>query len=285
MIRILIVDDQNIVREGIKILLEQATEIEVVGAAEDGNIALQEMEKLQPDIVLLDINMPGIDGLTVADKIRDKFPQVKIIMLSSYEDEQYVQKATALGAKGYLLKSASSQQLEWSIKLVHQGYSAIKSDLLEKQFSQTSQTPPQPQAQAAQELPPQPQVPSQREFNRESKFNYLKIEKPTIEIGPKAELPKAELPKAEPPKVAALSRNNQHQQRNQNNLNQLELLLAKNHTQPKSIGAPRQQRRKTPMFHSVRLTQVKKTMKSFEFKLLIFIILFSLSLLVFIALS
>ena len=265
MIRILIVDDQNIVREGIKILLEQAADIEVVGAAEDGNIALQEMEKLKPDIVLLDINMPGIDGLAVADKIRHQFPKIKIIMLSSYEDEQYVQKATELGAKGYLLKSASSQQLEWSIKLVHQGYSAIKSDLLEKQLSQEPSASPAPSA---------PPAPPRQEIQREPKFDYVKIEPPASESNNNHSLPK----------VAALSRNST-KQRDQENLNQLELLLSKNHTQRDSLGLPTKQRRKKERFHSVKLTQIKKTMKSFEFKLLVFIILFSLSLLVFIALS
>lgn len=265
MIRILIVDDQNIVREGIKILLEQAADIEVVGAAEDGNIALQEMGKLKPDIVLLDINMPGIDGLAVADKIRHQFPKIKIIMLSSYEDEQYVQKATELGAKGYLLKSASSQQLEWSIKLVHQGYSAIKSDLLEKQLSQEPPASPAPSTSTA---------PPRQEIKRSPKYDYVKIEPPASESNNNHSLPK----------VAALSRNNT-KQRDQENLNQLELLLSKNHAQRDSLGLPTQQRRKKELFHSVKLTQIKKTMKSFEFKLLVFIILFSLSLLVFIALS
>lgn len=268
MIRILIVDDQNIVREGIKILLEQATDIEVVGAAEDGNIALQKIEKLKPDIVLLDINMPGIDGLAVADKIRHQFLKTKIIMLSSYEDEQYVQKATELGAKGYLLKSASSQQLEWSIKLVHQGYSAIKSDLLEKQLSQ------EPSASPAPSAPPASPAPPHQEIKREPKFDYVKIESPVPESNNNHSLPK----------VAALSRNN-NKQRDQENLNQLELLLSKNHTPRESFGYSTQQRRKKELFHSVKLTQIKKTMKSFEFKLLVFIILFSLSLLVFIALS
>ena len=271
MIRILIVDDQNIVREGIKILLEQAEDIEVVGAAEDGNIALQEIEKLKPDIVLLDINMPGIDGLAVADKIRNQFPKIKIIMLSSYEDEQYVQKATELGAKGYLLKSASSQQLEWSIKLVHQGYSAIKSDLLEKQLSQEPSAPPAPPEPPA---PPAPTEPPRQKIQREPKFDYVKIEPPASESNNNHSFPK----------VAALSRNST-KQRDQENLNQLELLLSKNHTQRDSLGLPTQQRRKKELFHSVKLTQIKKTMKSFEFKLLVFIILFSLSLLVFIALS
>ncbi len=135
MVRILIVDDQKIVREGIKILLEKSAEIEIIGDAADGKEGLKKVELLNPDVVLLDIDMPGISGLSVAEKISSQFPEVKTIILSSHEDEKHVQKATESGAKGYLLKNASSQELEWSIKLVHQGYSAIKSELLEQQFA------------------------------------------------------------------------------------------------------------------------------------------------------
>lgn len=143
MIRILVVDDQKLIREGIKILLEKKTEIEIVADASNAGEALEKIELHRPDVVLLDIAMPGVDGLAVADKIRFKFPEIKIIMLSSHEDESYVRKATELGSKGYLLKSASSQELEWSIKLVHQGYSAIKSELLEKHLSSERQNQPQ----------------------------------------------------------------------------------------------------------------------------------------------
>ena len=90
MIRTLIVDDQNIIREGIKVLLENSAEIELVGFAIDGETALKKIEESKPDVVLLDINLPGIDGLTVANQINEAFPNIKVIMLSSYEDEAYV---------------------------------------------------------------------------------------------------------------------------------------------------------------------------------------------------
>ncbi|MEN9567459.1 MAG: hypothetical protein RLZZ69_2655 [Cyanobacteriota bacterium] len=130
MIRTLIVDDQNIIRKGIKVLLENSTEIELVGFAENGETALAKIAATQPDIVLLDINLPDIDGIAVANQLAVKFPKVKVIMLSSYEDESYVSQAIKSSAKGYLLKNISSEELEWSIKLVHQGYSAFKSELL-----------------------------------------------------------------------------------------------------------------------------------------------------------
>ncbi len=283
MIRILIVDDQNLVREGIKILLEKATEIKIVDDAEDGNSALEKIATLQPDIVLLDINMPGVDGLAVADKIRHQFPQVKIIMLSSHDDESYVRKSTQLGAKGYLLKSASSQELEWSIKLVYQGYSTIKSELLDGQLF-NDHVPNNNPPDLVESIP--------------DKVDVIPPNKPEI-IPPNKDEAISKPPqdfvvaKKEAKKEISQTRDNSHNnnsaaailsERDQINLDELEFLLAKNHVQEK-YSSYRQQKRKNPIFHDVRISQVKKTMMSFEFKLLVFIILFSLGFLVFLTLS
>jgi YesN/AraC family two-component response regulator len=239
MIRILIVDDQKIVREGIKILLEKKKGIEIVGDACDGTEGLEKVKLLMPDLVLLDINMPGISGLTVADKIRSQFSQVKIIMLSSHEDLKYVQKATEYGAKGYLLKNASSQELEWAIKLVYQGYSAIKSELLEKQFLQLAKS----------------------ELNSKQNQGLRTTPKPVATS------------------TIVLS------DREQSNSDELQLLLAKKQVSRKYSKFKKQQKQHNPLIHEVRLSQFQKTMKSFEFKLLVFIILFCLALLVFVTLS
>ena len=150
MIRTLIVDDQNLIREGIRMLLEKASEIEIVGEASNGETALEKIQAIRPDVVLLDIDMPGINGLTVADRIRLKFPQVKVIMLSSHEERRYIQRATAVGAKGYLVKNATSEELEWAIKLVYQGYSAIKSNLDDTSAQQLESYNPVPESN----LPP-----------------------------------------------------------------------------------------------------------------------------------
>lgn len=244
MVRILIVDDQKIVREGIKILLDESKEIEIIGDASNGKEGLEKIEFLQPDIVLLDIEMPGISGLTVAENIRSEFPKVKTIMLSTHEDEKYVKKATESGAKGYLLKNASSQELEWSIKLVHQGYSAIKSDLLEQQFHQTIS---ESDLQLDEDLRTNSKYPSSS--------------------------------------TTVLSK------RDQENLNKLEFLLADrgvaeqpSHFSQKSNNPKRNKQRRS-FFHTVKVSQAKKTILSFEFRLLVFIILFCLGLLVSIALS
>ena len=240
MVRILIVDDQKIVREGIKILLEKSTEIEIIGDAASGNEGLKKVELLKPDVVLLDIDMPGISGLAVAKRIQLRFPEVKIIMLSSHEDEKYVKRATESGTKGYLLKNASSQELEWSIKLVHQGYSAIKSELLEQQF----------------EL--------RKKFESDLQFNE------TLSTA-----------KNQATNFTTLS------EEDRSNLDKLEILLTEKQNKKKNYASRKVKKPKLNMalFHGVKLSQAKKTMLSFEFQLLIFIILFCLGFLVFIALS
>lgn len=243
MIRILIVDDQKLVREGIKILLEKKSEIEVVGDVADARVALEKIEILQPDVILLDIDMPEIDGLTLAQQIGERFPQIKVIMLSSHEEESYVQKATELGAKGYLLKNASSQELEWSIRLVHRGYSAIKSELLEKQFVE----PKEPKLDLASDK----NLSKQQEVNSDS----TKVT------------------------TSVLSREDRA------NLDKLELLLAKKQVQEKYHTYQKQKNKRNPWVHGVKATQTKKTIQSFEFKLLVFIILSCLGFLVAVALS
>ncbi|MBE9046893.1 response regulator transcription factor [Pleurocapsales cyanobacterium LEGE 10410] len=250
MIRTLIVDDQNLVREGIKLLLERSADIEIVGEAQNGYSALERIDRLQPDIVLLDINMPDIDGLTLAKEVRSKFPQIDIIMLSSCEGESYIKRATELGAKGYLLKSVSSQELEWSIKLVHQGYSTIKSGLLAKQNPHSIQA-----STLAQVSSPQ---------------NIANISEKNLDLPRENHSPTANT--AEKTQDSA----------------DIELSMAKYHFERKyrqKLYARRQKHRKISFFHGARMSQLKKTLTSFEFQLLVFIILLSLGFLVSVALS
>ena len=242
MIRTLIVDDQNLIREGIRVLLEKASEIEIVGDASNGETALEKIQAIQPDIVLLDIDMPGIDGLTVADIMRLKFPSVKVIMLSSHEERRYIQKATAVGAKGYLLKNATSEELEWSIKLVHQGYSTIKSNLGDKPLAQKE--------------------PSELDATSVIEPNFPP--KSDIALKPSYSSVGSQKPKPSP--------------------DELELLLAKNQVRQKYLSS-RQQRRKKRLFHSSQLSKFKRTMISFEFRLLVLTTLSCLGFLVFLALS
>jgi HlyD family secretion protein len=130
MIRILLVDDQNIVRQGIQALLEPKTEFEVVGTAEDGKSAIEQVKSLKPDVVLIDVEMPGMSGITATQKICQQFPQTKILVLSSHESHEYVTQALQAGAEGYLLKTTLAEDLEQAILSVCKGHLQIESRLL-----------------------------------------------------------------------------------------------------------------------------------------------------------
>jgi DNA-binding NarL/FixJ family response regulator len=109
-IRILIADDHEVVRLGIKSLLAD-TEIEVIAEAKNGEEAVDLVRKIQPDVVLLDIRMPEMDGLTTLSRLRMEHPQLKVLILSTYDNPTYVARAVALGANGFVLKSSSRDEL------------------------------------------------------------------------------------------------------------------------------------------------------------------------------
>ena len=122
MIRILIVDDHDLVREGIRTMLEQEPGFQVVGEVGDGQEAVRAVRELRPDIVLMDLNLPGgLGGLEATEAILGDFPATRVIVLTQYENREYIKRALRIGAKGYLLKSSVSQQLKEAIRAVHQG--------------------------------------------------------------------------------------------------------------------------------------------------------------------
>ncbi|MEL6438441.1 MAG: response regulator transcription factor [Cyanobacteria bacterium J06621_8] len=135
MIRILIVDDQNLIQQGIKSLLEKDPAIEVIGTVRDGRSAIKQIGILQPDIVLLDIEMPGMDGITATKHISRLSPAVKIIILTSHDDKKYLAQALMAGAKSYILKNSLTKDLRQAILSVYAGYSHIESRLLAKLFT------------------------------------------------------------------------------------------------------------------------------------------------------
>ena len=132
MIRILLVDDQNIVRQGIKALLEPRPNLQVVGVAVSAKSAIELVNTLMPDIVLMDIEMPGISGIIATQQICQQFPKIKVLVLSSHENEECLIQALQAGAQGYLLKSSLLEDLEQAIWSVHRGHSQIESKLLRK---------------------------------------------------------------------------------------------------------------------------------------------------------
>lgn len=120
-IRVLLVDDHELVRAGIRSLLEKLPDVEVAAEASDGREALRLAEKHEPHVVLTDIAMPVLNGLEVTRHLTDKFPKVRVIVLSMYSDEEHVYLALRAGAAGYLLKGAAREELELAIRAVAQG--------------------------------------------------------------------------------------------------------------------------------------------------------------------
>jgi len=119
--RILIADDHTLVRAGLTSLIARLPEMEVVAEAADGRQALRLVRDLQPDIVLMDIAMPGLNGLESAERIHGIHPKIKIIILSMHASEEYVAQALKAGASGYLLKDAATAELEMALKSVAMG--------------------------------------------------------------------------------------------------------------------------------------------------------------------
>jgi NarL family two-component system response regulator YdfI len=135
-IRVLITDDHLIVREGLQLILETSDEIEVVGEAEDGREALRLTEELQPDVVLMDLQMPGMDGLTAIEHLQREQPEVAIVILTTYnEDEMMLKmmlKGLQLGARGYLLKDTDRQTLLDTIRAAASGEALLKPEILQR---------------------------------------------------------------------------------------------------------------------------------------------------------
>lgn len=125
MIRILLVDDHAILREGLRALLSYYPDVEVVGEAEDGLQAIEYVESLSPDIVLMDIAMPGMNGLEATRRIRQKHPNVHVLILTQYEDQPYVLNLLRAGVSGYVLKRALGVDLINALRAVARGESFL----------------------------------------------------------------------------------------------------------------------------------------------------------------
>ena len=120
-IKILLVDDHTIVRQGLRVLLEAESDITVVGEAETGRQALQMTRKLSPDVVVMDIAMPTLNGLEATRQISKEFPATKVLVLSSYSDDEYVHQLSEAGAAGYLLKQTAASDLIKAVREVRKG--------------------------------------------------------------------------------------------------------------------------------------------------------------------
>lgn len=121
MIRVLIVDDQALIREGLSLMLGLYDEIEIVGQANNGQEAVDFIENIEVDLVLMDIRMPVMDGVEATKIIKEKYPQVKIIILTTFNEDEYIFSGLKSGADGYILKDISSRKLVDTIKSVYKG--------------------------------------------------------------------------------------------------------------------------------------------------------------------
>ena len=126
MINILLVDDQTLLCEVLKTWLDVEKDIQVLGVANNGNKAIEQVERLQPDIVLMDIDMPQMDGLKATEIISQRFPQVKVIVLSGHDDDVYLGKSLRAGAKGYLLKNTPADELVEKIRSVYNNVNLLE---------------------------------------------------------------------------------------------------------------------------------------------------------------
>ncbi|WP_409492215.1 response regulator [Amycolatopsis sp. cmx-11-12] len=124
-VRVLVVDDQRLIRDGIASLLGIQPGIEVVGVAADGKEAVARVLALEPDVVLMDVRMPGMDGVEAAAILRHKAPGCRIVMLTTFDDDEYVVQALRAGAAGYLLKDLPADELADAIRLAHAGITQL----------------------------------------------------------------------------------------------------------------------------------------------------------------
>lgn len=141
MINIILVDDQLIIREGIKMLLSLDDDIKIIGEGENGKDAINLTKDLSPDVILIDIRMPVMDGVEAIKKIKEFNSDVKILVLTTFNDNDYIFNSLANGANGYLLKDSNSDELISAIKTVYKGNLLIQSDVAMKMSELLKSTP------------------------------------------------------------------------------------------------------------------------------------------------
>ena len=143
MIKVLIADDQELIRQSLQIVLEIEKDIEVIDAVTNGLEVVRSVRKEKPDVILMDIRMPEMDGVVCTQIIKENYPNIKIVILSTFDDDEYVFNALKYGASGYLLKGISTKVLADAIRKVHQGTAMINEDIASKVvklFSEMAQT-------------------------------------------------------------------------------------------------------------------------------------------------
>lgn len=147
MIKVLLVDDQTLIRQGIRMLLGTEADIEVVGEAANGREALAQIEALRPDVILMDVRMPEMDGVSATRAAAARWPDKGVIILTTFDDEEYIFEGLKAGARGYLLKDISSEEMAEAVRVVARGGALIQPSITRKvlsEFTRLAGTPPGP---------------------------------------------------------------------------------------------------------------------------------------------
>jgi len=143
-IRVLIADDQRVVREGLSMLVALIDDVEVVGVACDGAEAVRLAEAHRPDVILMDLRMPDLDGIGATAQLRERLPAARVLVLTTYADEDAIIPALRAGARGYLTKDASAEQIETAIRAVHAGQTHLDPAVQERLVAAVISRPPSP---------------------------------------------------------------------------------------------------------------------------------------------
>jgi DNA-binding NarL/FixJ family response regulator len=153
-IRVLIADDQRVVRDGLTMLVSLIDGVAVVGTASDGAEALRLAEEHRPDVVMMDLRMPGVDGIAATEQLRQRLPATRVLVLTTYADEAAIVPALRAGALGYLTKDTSAEQIETAIRAVHAGQTHLDPAVQERLVAAVTSQPPGAQQAAAGHPPP-----------------------------------------------------------------------------------------------------------------------------------
>jgi two-component system, NarL family, response regulator YdfI len=152
MIRILIADDHLIIREGLRLILETEDDFELVGEAADGAEALRQAAVAQPDVILMDLRMPGMDGLTAIERLQVEQPQIAVVILTTFNEDELMRRGLRAGARGYLLKDTDRQTLFNNIRAAAHGETLLKPEIMARLLAQPPSHPTNSASLSSQEL-------------------------------------------------------------------------------------------------------------------------------------
>ena len=148
MIRILIADDHMMIREGLQMILGMEDDLQVVGEAENGETAVRMTGELQPDVVLMDLRMPGMGGLEAIEQILDRWPEMAIVILTTYNEDDLMIRGLQAGARGFLLKDTGRETLFHTIRAAARGETLLQPEIMARVMAHTSQKAPKPDQEA-----------------------------------------------------------------------------------------------------------------------------------------